>query len=668
MKLRLGTRIAIRFALIAAVLAAAAVYIGIRRIDEIVRVEELTRTDYSMRLASMAFRDELQGVREALDRAVNRAGMLAAVRSGTASEIQAATVKAAESAGVDYLVLVDGRKRAIARGRESGRRGDDMSAEPGVAEGFAAGTAFASVEVISRDRLEREGVATTGTAERPESKATAGMALQAVFPITDEKGEVAAVLISGILANGNRALAERLRDAVFMGEKYEGRDAGAVTIFLHDARIATSARNADGNMATENPAPPGAREAAASEERQPWRGRDVIAGEPMLAACKAVRNREGKAIGMLQVGLLEEKYSRMRLKLIAELVGAAMAGFAAFVTLGSLAAASLSRPVRELTSAVTEISQGNFDRRASEESGTVEVAVLARSVNTMARAVQDRDGQIRASADDMQRVNEMLQRANRNYTETLRIMSQEIRALVGTAAMSARSIADGNFGPLQDKQKRPMEALCRNLDHAAFMARNLLDLARIEKGELRLQRAQVKVREEAIEPALREMSRLIAERGMKVVQKIPQDLSVNCDPSLLKTVYINFLSNAVRYGKDQGLIELRGRREENRVVLSVFNEGVGVPREHRGRLFQKFSRVQETMLPTARGAGLGLFIVKEIVSRHGGEVWVDGEEGKNICFHFSLPLRPPAEQGEDSVTGRQPQAGTQSSGTGRHSG
>jgi len=73
------------------------------------------------------------------------------------------------------------------------------------------------------------------------------------------------------------------------------------------------------------------------------------------------------------------------------------------------------------------------------------------------------------------------------------------------------------------------------------------------------------------------------------------------------------------------------------VVLSVYNEGAGIPAELRNKLFEKFSRAKDPNLPPSKGTGLGLFIARNIITLHGGDIWVDGEQGKWVEFTFSLP-------------------------------
>ncbi|MCX7803693.1 MAG: HAMP domain-containing histidine kinase, partial [Planctomycetota bacterium] len=609
MRLYLRTRIFFSFVFLAVLLGAAAAYVGVRGIDEMLSRRAREETGRALDVARLAFDMELAAARESLARAVNPVEVLAKIRSGTTTELHEMTVGIMKAAGMDYLALVDGNGRVLARGREPFSRGDDLSGDPLVPACRESRSPLASVEILMPERLDREGdglrkaAAVARRDERAGGSGTAagkvesrGLAFHIAIPVRDERGAAAGILVGGLLLNRNENLMKRMCGAIFGEGKKDGSETGPEEVFGYAAiamdgmRIATAFSLAGEPGAAGEPGP-GAecQEAIASKGR--WFGDDP-AGMGKVA-CEAIRSREGRIAGILLAGILEKKYDRLRREMHLFLAGGILAATILMAAAGAFFGWLISRPLRRLVAEALEISEGKFDRRAGEEVPLAEASALARSVNIMARAVQERDRRIESADDDIQRANDLLQKANRNYVETLRLMAIEMKALVGTAAMSARSIAGGSFGPVPEKQKRVFDTMYRNLEHAAAMARNLFDLSRIEKGEVRLQRNQVKVREEAIEPVLRELAWLIGDRRMKVVQKVPQEFAVNADPNLLRTVYQNLLSNAIRYGKEEGLIELRGKREESRVILSVFNEGPGVPRHQRDRLFQKFSRVQE---------------------------------------------------------------------------
>lgn len=98
------------------------------------------------------------------------------------------------------------------------------------------------------------------------------------------------------------------------------------------------------------------------------------------------------------------------------------------------------------------------------------------------------------------------------------------------------------------------------------------------------------------------------------------------------------LSNAVKYSPDGGTIRVVGRTEGDWAVISVIDQGIGIPPEEREKLFRRFYRVDNRLRRETQGAGLGLFLSRAIVEAHGGRVWVESRLGRGSRFSFTIPL------------------------------
>jgi signal transduction histidine kinase len=125
---------------------------------------------------------------------------------------------------------------------------------------------------------------------------------------------------------------------------------------------------------------------------------------------------------------------------------------------------------------------------------------------------------------------------------------------------------------------------------------------------------------------------------MAVENHIPASCTLNIDGNLLKIVYDNLLSNAIKYGREGGSVVLDMRDgDDGYVTLSVLNASAGIPLEKIPLLFKKFSRLDDPEYAGKKGTGLGLFICKEIVEKHGGKIWADSKMGEWVKFSFTLP-------------------------------
>jgi signal transduction histidine kinase len=171
------------------------------------------------------------------------------------------------------------------------------------------------------------------------------------------------------------------------------------------------------------------------------------------------------------------------------------------------------------------------------------------------------------------------------------------------------------------------------------MIKNYLDLSRLEKGELSVNKTSVNLVPEVVEPVLLGLAQGFREKEMNVENLIPSELILEADRDLLRIVFDNLLSNAIKYGRQGGKVSLNAYESDSELTFSVCNEGEGIPPEKVPLLFQKFSRLDGPEYAGKKGTGLGLFICNEIIDNHGGKIWVETADAGWTRFRFSLPKR-----------------------------
>jgi signal transduction histidine kinase len=151
-----------------------------------------------------------------------------------------------------------------------------------------------------------------------------------------------------------------------------------------------------------------------------------------------------------------------------------------------------------------------------------------------------------------------------------------------------------------------------------------------------------------VRPLLGNFRGRLDSKGMRIEVEMEEDLFVQADPSLLQIVYDNLINNAIKYGREGGRVRITGARHGGRAKLHVWNDGPGVPADQADKLFGKFYRLQNPK-EKERGTGLGLFIAREIVQRHGGTIRAVTAPGDWIDFVFVLPVPDallPAEEAD----------------------
>ncbi len=187
------------------------------------------------------------------------------------------------------------------------------------------------------------------------------------------------------------------------------------------------------------------------------------------------------------------------------------------------------------------------------------------------------------------------------------------------------------------------------------LVQEYLDLALVDGGRLRLaRRPRVDVLADVVDEAVALVRPRLDERDMQLEVVAGDDARplVCCDPGLLRIVMVNLLDNAVKYGRQGGLVRITvGLQEERggpRLRVSVWNEGAGFGPAARTRLFRRFSRLDDPELRTRPGTGLGLYNAWRIITMHRGRVWADSRKGEWAEFGFEIPGTPECDP--DSAT------------------
>jgi len=233
--------------------------------------------------------------------------------------------------------------------------------------------------------------------------------------------------------------------------------------------------------------------------------------------------------------------------------------------------------------------------------------------------------------------NQELAAANRNYMEMLGFVAHELKNALASAVLSLYLVKDGYLGDITPEQKKSLESVARSLEDLADMIRNYLDLSRLEKGEMEIVRNYFPLNARVVQPALEEVAGELQKKQMVVENNIPAGKVVHGDAGLLKIVYGNLLSNAIKYGREGGTIRLGAQEDDQAVILSVCNDSIGIAPDQIPLLFKRFSRLYNPEYADQRGTGLGLYICREIVEKHGGKIWVESQMGEWVKFSFTLP-------------------------------
>ncbi|MBW1712243.1 MAG: cache domain-containing protein [Deltaproteobacteria bacterium] len=548
--------------------------------------------------------------------------------------------------GLDFLTLTDDQGRVILRTSAPYASGDDLANDPFVSSALK-GQIKSGFKVLAPERLQLEGgdlqerafivfKSTPKAKPRLKTSEASGLAMIAAAPVRDLKGNVFGTVYAGFLLNRNHALVDHIRSIAFEKELLDGRPIGTVTIFQWDVRVATNVILPNGNRAL------GTRVSAevydkVLENNRSWYDRAFVVNDWYISAYDPIHDVEDKVIGILYVGVLAKKYDEIR-KNLWKIYGGLSVVTAFLVGLvGLVFSRRLTRSVSRLGEASRRIAGGELNLRVREPKADDELRDLTRAFNSMAGSLHDREERLKAAQVKLEQTNAALQQLNQNYLDMLGFVSHELKNTLGVIYTSARALDAGLTGTLTPDQASLVHGIASNIETAVTMTRQYLDLTRIEKGELRVQVQDIDLVTGVVNPVLDELKPVVAQRGVKVLNTLPQALPLSGDPTLLRVVYKNLLDNALKYGRPGGQIRLGFEQEADRYRLDVFNEGQGLAPDKLARLFGKFVRFKTDPETDRKGTGLGLFITKEIIGKHGGAIWAESEEGQWMSFIFTLP-------------------------------
>jgi signal transduction histidine kinase len=361
---------------------------------------------------------------------------------------------------------------------------------------------------------------------------------------------------------------------------------------------------------------------------------------------------EGKVVGILYVGVLAKQYDDLKWDLW-KLYGAISAGVGLLVlAIGLIFARRLTGSISRLAEAAGKIGSGKLDLNVKEPKTDDEVKDLTQAFNVMAASLRERDERLRATNEALQRSNQSLEELNRNYLDMLGFVSHELKNTLGVIYTSARALDAGIVGPLSESQAALAHNIAKSIDGAVRMTRNYLDLARIEKGELKVIPKETEMIGEIVDPLLDEFKPVIEQQGVTIEKQLPEAIVLKGDGALLKIAYRNLLDNALKYGKKGGRIRLGFEEKNGNLQFEVWNEGKGLTLEQVSRLFEKFVRF-EGQTEATRSTGLGLFITREIIMKHHGDIRAESEPGRWMRFRFTLPqsTSSPPQGGEGQGLG-----------------
>ncbi len=222
-------------------------------------------------------------------------------------------------------------------------------------------------------------------------------------------------------------------------------------------------------------------------------------------------------------------------------------------------------------------------------------------------------------------------------TEFVSLASHQLKTPVSSISWNLELLKSGDFGPLSKDQKKVVSEMYLMNQRMNELINTLLNISRIEMGTLIIEPVPTQL-EKLCDEVLVELKSKIQAKKHTITKTYSKTLqSFSADPKLLRIIFQNYISNAIKYTPDNGKIDINIDTNTSDIVFSVSNNGDPIPKQDMNKIFGKLFRASNAQDQDPDGNGLGLYIVKKIVESSGGKVWFESGKGKNTIFYASFP-------------------------------
>jgi signal transduction histidine kinase len=217
-------------------------------------------------------------------------------------------------------------------------------------------------------------------------------------------------------------------------------------------------------------------------------------------------------------------------------------------------------------------------------------------------------------------------------------MSHELRTPLNAVLGYAELILDGIYGDVSEKVRATLERIQTNGRHLLGLINAVLDLSKIEAGQLTLDLADYLIKD-VVHTVYGAVEALATSKNLGLKMELPKDLPMAYgDERRLTQVLLNLVGNAIKF-TDEGEVTIRTSTADGNFTIAVHDTGPGIAKKDQARIFEEFQQADLSTIKQRRGTGLGLAIAKRIVEMHGGRIWVESEPGVGSTFSFMVPIR-----------------------------
>jgi two-component system NtrC family sensor kinase len=641
MRISLKAKFGVGFAVVAVITGLVAAWIGVYLIRTAMMNREQRQMEMDLNSAHEIYERRVDDIRTMVRLTAGRFFIKDDLLSGSMKELNERLASIREAEGLDILTLTDSKGKVVVRSHNPELVGDTQADDELVSRVLAEKRVLASTQIVSREELIKEGkdiawqayielIPTLRAEPTEREEETSGMMIKAVAPVMNGD-RLLGVLYGGELLNRNYEIVDKVKDIVYRGERYEGKDIGTVTIFQKDLRITTNVRKSNGERAVGTRLSEEVYEQI-FEKGRPWFDRAFVVDDWRITAYEPIRNIRDEIIGVLYVGILEKKFADLRKHTLLIFLTVIVAGVLVSLLTAHFLTNGILRPIKGLVSVSKQIGKGNLKARV-ECNSRDEIGELSETFNSMISSLEERDERLREYAEQEIMKAERLATIGRLAAGVAHEINNPISATLTYVRLLSRRLEKEQFAHSKREDiERYLTTMEDEITRCGTIVSNLLDFAR--EKELDFRPTDL---ERVIGQSLALLRDLLTGQNAEISEEIISPLpEVIADPGQLQQVFMNIMLNAVQSMEDGGELKIRAEKEgENSVKIEFVDTGCGISESNLERIFEPFFSTKEDN----KGLGLGLSIVQKIVKKHRGQIDVRSTIGKGTCVTVRLPVK-----------------------------
>ena len=635
-RIPITTKLVLGFLVIVAFISTVYMVVGVQLINNRIVSEAQDKVKHDLNSARELYLGRLELINDAVRMTSERFFLRDALLSGNLDAANHELWRIKNQEGLDILTLTDAAGKVVLRTSYVDNVGDNQSHDELIKAVMEDREPIASTILVSREDLYEESpllaqnahfqfIETPRARPRDEIEETDGMMLKAASPVFDSQNNLIGILYGGTLLNRNFEIVDKVKDTVFEKVKYKSKDIGTATIFQDDVRISTNVKNDNGTRALGTRVTQEVYDKVVNEG-EPWIGRAYVVNDWYITAYEPIKDVTDKIIGILYVGILEEKYNDIRQGTILTFVAINIAGALVSLIVSYFIAQRILVPIFMLLNASKAVTGGDLNAKV-EINTNDELEDLADSFNAMAQALKKRDEQLKEFA-------------------TQRIMASERLALIGQlSANVAHELNNPLTGIVtyshlileeiecDDPQRTSIEKIVGQATRCRDIIRGLLDFSRQRKPNKTLSNINT-----VMEQCLSFVENQALFLNIKINKNFQEDLPmIVVDPSQIERVIMNMIINAAEAmdGSGELILATRSGPYSEHIELEFRDTGQGISSENLEKIFDPFFTTKDV----GHGTGLGLAISYGVVKAHNGTVSVESEVGKGTAFIVRLPIK-----------------------------